>query len=152
MASADDDDGVLIRTAEAGDRDACIRLLAMLGGPNGRDLPNSVSATFDALVDRARGEILVATKDGAIVGMAAQSFNLAMRYGGEYAQLEELIVDPTARGLKLGGRLLEAAIASARARGAGEYGLYLVEWTESNRPFYEKYGLKVVGSEMRMPL
>jgi len=154
MASAADGAGagVLIRAAEAQDRDACMRLLAMLGGPNGRDIPAGFAATFDALIGRARGEILVATKDGAVVGMAAQSFNLAMRYGGEYAQLEELIVDPAARGLNLGGRLLEAAIASARARGAAEYGLYLVEWTEANRPFYEKYGLKTVGSEMRMAL
>ena len=129
-----------------------MRLLAMLGGPNGRAIPDGVQATFDALIDGARGEILVATKAGAVVGMAAQSFNLALRYGGEYAQLEELIVDPAARGLNLGGRLLKAAIASARARGAAEYGLYLVEWTESNRPFYEKYGLQFVGSEMRMRL
>ena len=149
MASAAED-GVLIRLAEASDRDACLRLLAMLGGPDGRaPLPASASA-FAALLDRTRGEVHVAEKDGAVVGMAAQSFNLAMRYGGEYAQLEELVVDPAARGLNLGGRLLEASIASARARGAAEYGLYLVAWTENNRPFYEKYGLKVVGSEMRM--
>jgi GNAT superfamily N-acetyltransferase len=107
---------------------------------------------FDQLVRQERGQIWVAEVDGQVLGMAAQSFNLAMRYGGEYAQLEELIVDPDARGLKLGGLLLEAAIAGARARGCAEFGLYLVEWTKGNQPFYEKYGLERVGSEMRMGL
>tara|TARA_R110002096_G_scaffold43174_2_gene116377 strand:- start:613 stop:1059 length:447 start_codon:yes stop_codon:yes gene_type:complete len=143
---------VTIRLAEAADRDRCLELLQLLGGPNGRPLTPGAAAIFDRLAEQERGEIWVALADGRVVGMASQSFNIAMRYGGEYAQLEELIVDPAARGLKLGGRLLEAAIAGARARGCAEYGLYLVEWTEHNRAFYEKYGLKRVGSEMRMPL
>ena len=75
-----------------------------------------------------------------------------MRYGGIYCQLEELIVDPAARGRNLGGRLLEAAISEAKAKGAAEFGLYLVQSTTHNRPFYEKYDLQTVGSEMRMPL
>ena len=80
------------------------------------------------------------------------SYNLAIRYGGEYAQLEELIVDPAARGKNVGGLLIQATIERARARGCAEYGLYLVERTEHNRPFYEKYGFVRVGSEMRQRL
>lgn len=141
-----------IRPARADDRGRCLQLLAMLGGPDGRTVPPGAAAVFDALANKARGEILVAEANASVIGMAAQSYNLALRYGGEYAQLEELIVDPSARGMNAGGRLLEAAIAAARARGAAEYGLYLVAWTEKNQPFYEKFGLKRVGSEMRMPL
>ena len=33
-----------------------------------------------------------------------------------------------------------------------EIGLYLVEATEHNRPFYEKYGFVAVGTEMRQRL
>jgi GNAT superfamily N-acetyltransferase len=143
---------VTIRLAAAPDRERCLALLQILGGPDGRELPVGSDAVFDKLVRQERGQIWIAEVDGRLLGMAAQSFNLAMRYGGEYAQLEELIVDPDARGLKLGGLLLEAAISGARTHGCAEFGLYLVEWTKHNQPFYEKYGLERVGSEMRMGL
>ncbi len=143
---------IRIRPAADSDRARCLELLALLGGPNGRAVPTGAAATFDALANGGRGAILIADRAGVILGMAAQSYNLALRYGGEYAQLEELIVDPVARGQNLGARLLKAAIQAARDRGAGEYGLYLLPWTEHNRPFYEKFGLAVVGSEMRMTL
>lgn len=143
-----------IRPARPDDRDACLALLGRLGGPDGREVPPGAAGVFDALVGQARGAILVATdgEDGPVLGMAAQTYNIAMRYGGEYAQLEELIVDPAARGRKAGVSLVQAAIQAARDRGAAEYGLYLVPWTEHNRPFYEKFGLKALGTEMRMEL
>lgn len=141
-----------VRPAAAADRERCLQLLMMLGGPEGRALPEGAAALFDDLLTAARGQILVAEEDGAVLGMATQSYNIALRYGGEYAQLEELIVDPTARGKNVGGRLLAAAIDAAQTRGAAEFGLYLLAWTEHNRPFYEKFGLKAVGSEMRMAL
>jgi len=141
-----------IRPAEPRDRRRCIELLCLLGGPGGRAEPPGAAETFDALLGQARGAILVASEGEAVLGMATQSYNLALRYGGEYAQLEELIVDPAARGRNLGAMLVEAAIAAARARGAKEYGLYLLPWTEKNQPFYEKFGLERVGSEMRMRL
>ena len=75
-----------------------------------------------------------------------------MRYGGEYCQLEELIVTPAARGKNVGGRLVQGAIDNARARGCAEMGLYLLETTEHNRGFYAKYGFEVIGTEMRMKL
>jgi ribosomal protein S18 acetylase RimI-like enzyme len=84
--------------------------------------------------------------------MASVSYNLAMRYGGEYCQLEELIVDPAGRGQNIGGRLVEKTVEQAKLRGCAEYGLYLVETTEQNLPFYEKYGFKKVGSELRQSL
>ena len=141
-----------LRLAAPADRGRCFELLTLLGGPDGRALPPNAAETFDGLLTQARGQIWVAEHGRKLLGMATQSFNLALRYGGEYAQLEELIVDPAARGLKLGGRLLEAAIAGARARGCAEFGLYLLPWTEHNQPFYEKYGLECVGSELRMRL
>jgi GNAT superfamily N-acetyltransferase len=75
-----------------------------------------------------------------------------MRYGGEYCQLEELVVDPAARGKNVGAQLVNATVDAARARGCADYGLYLVETTEHNRPFYEKCGFEVVGTEMRQRL
>ena len=46
---------------------------------------------------------LLLRKVEKILGMASISFNLALRYNGEYCQLEELIVDQNARGKNVGG-------------------------------------------------
>ena len=81
---------------------------------------------FDLLLDGTRGLVLVAEEGTELLGMASLSFNLAMRYGGEYCQLEELVVDPAARGKKVGALLVEAAIGCARKRGCAEIGAYLV--------------------------
>ena len=107
---------------------------------------------FDRLLDGERGLVLIAEDDGEMLGLASVTFNLAMRYGREYCQLEELVVDPAARGRNVGGRLVEAVIELARTRGCAEIGAYLVAATEHNRPFYEKFGLEAVGTEMRRVL
>ncbi len=137
-----------IRDANESDKARCQALLALLNDSASEAAEN----VFDELLGQGRGQVIVAEHEGSIVGMATVSYNLAMRYGGEYCQLEELIVDPEARGLKAGGALVEATLANARSRGCAEYGLYLVAHTEHNQPFYEKYGLERVGSEMRCPL
>ena len=139
-----------IRPARGADRAECLRMIAAL---TGRDAAPSGPATFDALIARTRGEILVAD-DGAagLAGLATVTYNLALRYGGENCQLEELFVDPQARGRNVGGLLIEAVLARATARGCAECGLYLLPHAENNRPFYEKYGFEAVGAEMRQKL
>ena len=84
--------------------------------------------------------------------MASISYNLALRYNGEYCQLEELVVDSEARGKNVGGLLIEKTINLAKKRGCKEFGLYLLESTKHNQGFYEKYGFQVIGSEMRQSL
>lgn len=140
---------VVVRGAEARDKSACLALISVL---TGRDAEEGWWATFDALVGGERGAILIAEEDGVVLGVATVSYNLAIRYAGEYCQLEELIVNEAARGKNAGAALMEAAVTNARERGCAEMGLYLVEWTEGNRPFYEKFGFEYVGSEMRQSL
>ena len=141
-----------VRSAELEDRQSCLELLAALmsATEDSPDLP--IGEAFEQLIDKKRGEIVVAAENSTILGMATVSYNLAMRYGGEYCQLEELIVSPEARGKNIGGLLMQRTIDNARSRGCADYGLYLVETTEHNRPFYEKYGFSAVGTEMRQRL
>jgi len=141
-----------IRTAGPADRSRCLELLGMLAQAANGEIDPAAGAVFDGLLGATRGEILVAEGEGRVIGLASVSYNLAMRYGGEYCQLEELIVDPTARGKNVGGLLVGETVHRARIRGCAEYGLYLVEATERNQPFYEKYGFRRVGSEMRQRL
>lgn len=143
---------VSVRRARSIDRDACVALLGALGAATGGSISPRAAAVFDDLLDDARGAVLVAYEGDRLLGLASVSFNVAMRYGGEYCQLEELIVDPQARGKQVGARLVEATLQFARERGCAEYGLYLVASTEHNRAFYERFGLRVVGTEMRLVL
>ena len=138
-----------VRRATQNDRDQCLAFIeALTGGP----INQRWRDVYGALLTEERGAVLVCEEEDTLLGVATISFNLAIRYSGEYCQLEELFVDSAARGKNAGGLLVQAAIDAARDRGCAEMGLYLVEHTESNRPFYEKYGFKFVGSEMRMVL
>ena len=107
---------------------------------------------FETIVAGRYGRVLLACEDELALGMASISFNYALRYDGRYAQLEELIVDPVARGKNVGGLLVEEALKTARDEGCKEFGLYLLESTKHNQPFYEKYGFGVIGHEMRQSL
>lgn len=140
---------VMVRPAIANDKDQCLSLISML---TGKEITLGWEETFSKLLDGKRGAILVAEEDGEILGTVTISYNLAIRYSGEYCQLEELIVNEKARGKNAGGLLVQGAIDSAKMRGCEEMGLYLLESTEGNRPFYEKYGFEIVGSEMRQQL
>lgn len=141
---------VVIRHATAEDREVCIDFIGTL---NGGPVLESWNTTFDALIKRERGAIYVAEDDElGVLGVANVSFNLAIRFGGEYCQLEELYVDPKARGKNCGGLLVQAVIDGARARGCRDVGLYITQRHAANRPFYEKYGFEDVGLEVRQKL
>lgn len=141
-----------IRPASEADKERCLELLEDLRRATGGSLDAQAGDTFDRLLAVERGEVLVAADEDVVLGLASVSYNLAMRYGGEYCQLEELIVDPSARGRNVGALLVIATLERARSRGCAEYGLYLVESTEKNLPFYQKFGFERVGSELRQRL
>lgn len=143
-----------IRAAMASDEPEVFRLLRQLLGDRGignEAVADSSRArrTFGALLDGARGRVLVAEDRGRILGVISVSYDLAIRYDGEYAQVEELVVDEAARGMNLGAALVNTAVDAARARGCGAIGLYS---REHNRAFYEKLGFEYAGPELRRAL
>lgn len=141
--------GVRTRPAAADDRDRIYELVETL---TGRARTAHWDAVYQAHLGHERGAIVVAENDAGILGCATVSYNVALRYGGEYCELEELIVDETARGLNLGRILVQRTIDDAKRRGCAEMGLYLVPRTEGNQGFYEKLGFEVMGTEMRQAL
>ncbi len=143
---------IQLRDATGDDQARCIELLSELRAATGSEHSAGLGDAFTSLLTQARGQIVIAQEGDVVLGMATVSYNVALRYAGEYCQLEELIVTPEARGKKLGGLLVQKIVDNARARGCAEIGLYLVEATEHNRPFYEKYGFVSIGSEMRQKL
>tara|TARA_B100000963_G_scaffold193747_1_gene168614 strand:- start:5493 stop:6116 length:624 start_codon:yes stop_codon:yes gene_type:complete len=143
---------VTLRLATMDDLSQCLELINVLVGVS--DMRHEVfdAGTFSDFVSNLRGSVVIAEEGGEVLGMASVSYNLALRHNGEYCQLEELVVDPKARGKNVGGLLVEESIRRARARGCKEFGLYLLESTKHNEPFYAKYGFTVVGEEMRQLL
>ncbi len=137
---------VYIRLAKSEDQLRCSQLLSVLAKAT------SDSNAFNNLISNERGSLVIAEEDGKVLGMASISFNLALRYNGEYCQLEELVVDQDARGKNVGGLLIEETLRLAKNRGCKEFGLYLLESTKHNQPFYEKYGFEKIGEEMRQSL
>ena len=141
-----------IRLAKFEDKEHCSELLNVLSeaSPNSNYIFDS--GIFNDLISNKRGSLLIAEEEGKVLGMVSISFNLALRYNGEYCQLEELVVHKEARGKNVGGLLVEEALKLAKNRGCKEFGLYLLESTKHNQPFYEKYGFRKIGQEMRQSL
>jgi PhnO protein len=140
-----------VRAANASDGPAIDRLLEQLltGESGALASPAERRAALGEMTASNRIAVLVAEDDAGIAGVISFSYNVALRFAGEYAQIEELIVDPRARGLKLGAMLVRAAIGEARRRGCREIGLYAREET---RAFYEKLGFRYAGPEVRLAL
>ena len=143
---------VIVRLAKSEDQSRCLELLDVLAKVTSDPHEIFDSETFKNLISNERGSLVVAEENKTVLGMASISFNLALRYNGEYCQLEELVVDEDARGKNVGGLLIEETIKLAKKRGCKEYGLYILESTKHNQGFYEKYGFVKVGEEMRQPL
>ena len=141
-----------IRLAKPEDEEQCSKLLDVLAEATSD--PNNIfdSNTFNQVISNERASLVIAEENGKILGMASISFNLALRYNGEYCQLEELVVHQEARGKNVGGILIEETLRLAKNRGCKEFGLYLLESTKHNQSFYEKYGFVVIGEEMRQSL
>ncbi|MGI9597132.1 MAG: GNAT family N-acetyltransferase [Acidimicrobiales bacterium] len=146
MTVTEHPNGIRTRPATLDDQARCFELIEVL---TGQAPAQGWGDVFASIVAGDRGAVVVAENDDAILGCATVSYNLAVRYGGEYCELEELIVDESARGLNLGRILVQRTIDDARARGCAEMGLYLVPTTEGNRGFYQKLGFEVLGTEMR---
>jgi len=143
---------ILLRNAKLSDETRCVELLSELKSATASNRALPLGKSFRQLVTKERGQITLAVEGENVLGMATVSYNLAMRYGGEYCQLEELVVTYGARGRNIGGLLVRQIIDNAHERGCAEIGLYLLESTKQNRPFYEKYGFEVFGPEMRQSL
>ena len=118
---------VTLRLAKLEDQQRCSELLNVLAKATADPHEIFDSDTFEHLISNERGSLVIAEENGKVLGMASISFNLALRYNGEYCQLEELVVDSEARGKNVGGLLMEETISLAKTRGCKEYGLYILE-------------------------
>jgi len=90
----------------------------------------------------ARGEaaVLVACAGETVVGMASVQLTVSTARGGLSAGIEDVIVAAGHRGTGLGRRLIEAAEAWARGKGAVRLALLADETNAAALDFYDRLG------------
>jgi DNA-binding MarR family transcriptional regulator/N-acetylglutamate synthase-like GNAT family acetyltransferase len=98
-----------------------------------------IVADFAAGHDPARERAWIAEVDGERAGCV-----LCVRRTDAVAALRLLLVEPAARGLGLGGRLVDACIAFARAAGYRELALWTNAPLVEARRIYDRRGFRLV--------
>ncbi len=137
-------EGVKIRTARRGDRDALYRLVAELGV----NVPAAEqSSTLSWIVSHPETEVLIATdayERG--LGMLSLSHRPSLLTGGRLASVETLVVLPAMRSQGIGTELLDRALA--RARMLGCKAIEINSCSESGSLFLEKRGFAITGARL----
>lgn len=99
-------------------------------------------------------DVLVAQRDGSVLGYARIGRHLAVPSNAHVLDFEALAVSPGARGHGVGSLLIDALIDEARSRGARKLGLRALSTNARAITMYEKHGFREEGrlrEEIRLP-
>ena len=131
-----------IRTADPGEEEALLGAWEWLFEPPGRRPgswePRRASAALRAAVESDDAVVIVAEAEGRLVGFCTAYYGPHTVRFGMRAWVEELAVHPEHRSQGVGARLLDAAKAWARERGASHLKLDSSVAREDAHRFYER--------------
>jgi GNAT superfamily N-acetyltransferase len=135
---------IIIRQAEA--RDAATILRLIRGLADYEKLLHEVRASeADILRDgfgaTPRFECLLAEVEGAAVGFSLFFHNYSTFEGRAGLYLEDIYVEPGARGLGIGRKLMARLAAIALERGCARFDFWVLHWNQT-RDFYHRLGFE----------
>lgn len=105
------------------------------------------------LAPSERGMLLGAWRDGELLGYACLYWSYTSLIPAETVLMNDLYVDPGARGQGIGRALIEASAAIARERGAARLTWMTAEDNEAAQRLYDKTGAERSPSiEYELPL
>jgi GNAT superfamily N-acetyltransferase len=87
-----------------------------------------------------RGNIFVATEEDEVVGMTSLLFTVSTAKGAKACWLEDMVIRPDRRGMGIGTRLLEHAVAYAKSNGVTRITLLTDRTSDKSIHFYEQHG------------
>jgi GNAT superfamily N-acetyltransferase len=130
----------VIRQAHPGDElvAAYEWLFAPPGARPPRWDPDAAAARLEAAIAANDANVLVADRDGAVVGICTVYLDMESVRFGRRAWVEDLAVHPDHRSAGLGKALLDAAKDWARSRGATHLELDSAETRADAHRFYER--------------
>ena len=132
-----------LRSATRQDIPSLVRLLQILFSQEEEFTPNPTlqEAGLRAILSDPRvGEILLAEEEGRSLGMVSLLYTVSTALGAPVAILEDMVVDPSTRGVGVGGALLERAVQICRARGCARVTLLTDQGNAGARRFYGRFG------------
>lgn len=89
------------------------------------------------------GSILLAKKQGEVLGMVSLLYTVSTALGGRVAILEDMVVKSSARYQGIGSQLISAAIAHAKQQGCLRITLLTDVCNQTAQAFYAKQGFQV---------
>lgn len=135
----------MIRPARPGDEHDILRLIRALAAYERE--PDAVETTTDDLrthlfAEAPRVYAHVAEQDGRVVGIAVWFLNYSTWTGRHGIYLEDLFVEPSARGGGVARALFRALASEARERRCARIDWAVLDWNEPAKAVYRRLGAR----------
>ena len=131
---------ITIRSAFKKDSTDIARLISELAGNSGETSP--ITAEYAAqYLETPGSHILLAEEDRQVVGLLSYSIRANLCQAGDTCLIEELVIQQSARGRGIGGRLIEALFQRLASSNCVEVSVTTMPDNQKAIAFYKSHGM-----------